>query len=424
MEQVQIRKYKLISFTDTGAVLMHRIENAMRSKYSEKSSVEESTGDITSIEELSEMQPDSNSEKKSEDVQRMPLSEWTKKVFKSGNILVFIGAVGIAVRAIAPFIRDKFEDPAVLVIDERGRFVIPILSGHVGGGVKAAKELAEIVGAEPVITTATDAWELFAVDVFAKENRLVITDREKAKRFSAELLRSGRAYYLIDEDYRDELKGLEYLLDRPELSRIEGISKPAKTKAIDGPAFIISPKNPAKSQLRGKRSVLCKDLVQYDPGSSDEKQEFSASSGPLDEQKMNYLQLIPRCIVVGMGCRKGISGDALYGFLTKRLEREGIDIRSVAAIASADKKKDEKGLIDLSERLSIPFKTYSSDELMSQEGDFSHSEFVESIVGADNVCERAAIAYGCRRLILRKTKEDGMTLALGVAYAPVAPMNG
>lgn len=409
MEQVQIRKYKLISFTDTGAALMRRIENAMRSKYSEKSSVEESTGDITSIEELSEMQPDSNSEKKSEDVQRMPLSEWTKKEFKSGNILVFIGAVGIAVRAIAPFIRDKFEDPAVLVIDERGRFVIPILSGHVGGGVKAAKELAEIVGAEPVITTATDAWELFAVDVFAKENQLLISDRELAKKFSARLLRTGKAYYLPDKDYSDELSGLEPLLVRPELIRIEDNSIPAKTSAIDGPVFIISPKTPAKILLSRTSPSLCED-----PGHFESLEEF----------KMNCLQLIPRCIVVGMGCRKGISGDALYGFLTKCLEREGIDIRSVAAIASADKKKDEKGLIDLSERLSIPFKTYSSDELMSQEGDFSHSEFVESIVGADNVCERAAIAYGCRRLILRKTKGDGMTLALGVANAPVAPMNG
>lgn len=98
------------------------------------------------------------------------------------HALVFIGAAGIAIRAIAPFVKDKFTDPPVIVLDEKGTFAIPLLSGHVGGGVTLAKVLAEYTGGRAVITTATDVQKKFAADVFAMENGLIITDREEAKK--------------------------------------------------------------------------------------------------------------------------------------------------------------------------------------------------------------------------------------------------
>ncbi|MDU2005378.1 MAG: cobalamin biosynthesis central domain-containing protein [Lachnospiraceae bacterium] len=104
------------------------------------------------------------------------------------HALVFIGAAGIAIRAIAPFVKDKFTDPPVIVLDEKGTFAIPLLSGHVGGGVTLAKVLAEYTGGRAVITTATDVQKKFAADVFAMENGLVITDREEAKKISAGIL--------------------------------------------------------------------------------------------------------------------------------------------------------------------------------------------------------------------------------------------
>lgn len=104
------------------------------------------------------------------------------------HALVFIGAAGIAIRAIAPFVKDKFTDPPVIVLDEKGTFAIPLLSGHVGGGVTLAKVLAEYTGGRAVITTATDVQKKFAADVFAMENGLIITDREEAKKISAGIL--------------------------------------------------------------------------------------------------------------------------------------------------------------------------------------------------------------------------------------------
>ena len=104
----------------------------------------------------------------------------------------FIGAAGIAVRYIAPFVRDKFTDSAVLVLDEKGRYVIPLLSGHMGGAVRMADEAAELIRAEAVHTTATDVQKKFAVDVFAKRNHLLITDRQTAKEISAAVLEGER----------------------------------------------------------------------------------------------------------------------------------------------------------------------------------------------------------------------------------------
>ena len=110
------------------------------------------------------------------------LSAWTGAEFQRSDALIFVGACGIAVRAIAPFVQDKFHDPAVLCVDEAGTFVIPLLSGHVGGANRLAEFVAGGIGAVPVVTTATDVERKFAVDVFAKDHGLVITDRVLAKR--------------------------------------------------------------------------------------------------------------------------------------------------------------------------------------------------------------------------------------------------
>ena len=128
----------------------------------------------------------------------MSLSEWTKMQFSQQEALIFIGAAGIAVRASAPFLKDKMEDPAVMAVDEKGRFVIPLLSGHVGGGNRLALEIAAITGGQAAITTATDVNGLFAVDVFAAEHGMVLSDRELAKQVSASLLEGERPGWICD----------------------------------------------------------------------------------------------------------------------------------------------------------------------------------------------------------------------------------
>lgn len=124
---------------------------------------------------------------RSRGVQAPSLSEVTAAYFKK-DAVIFIGACGIAVRAIAPYVQDKRTDPAVLVIDERAQFVIPVLSGHVGGANALGRRIADVLHASLVLTTATDVNGKFAVDVFAKENGLHILDRKQAKQFTAAVL--------------------------------------------------------------------------------------------------------------------------------------------------------------------------------------------------------------------------------------------
>ena len=99
----------------------------------------------------------------------MDLKSWTKDCFSLHLPILFISSTGIAVRTIAPFLDNKLKDSPVIVVDELGKNVIPILSGHFGGANELAIEIAKVLEANPVITTATDINNLFAVDVFAKK---------------------------------------------------------------------------------------------------------------------------------------------------------------------------------------------------------------------------------------------------------------
>lgn len=128
------------------------------------------------------------------------ISEWTKASFQSGNAIFFVGAVGIAVRAISGLPKDKLSDCPVIVIDDNGQFVIPILSGHAGGANKLAATIAELIGAIPVITTSTDINEAFSVDLFATENNLNIVNREGIKKVSVKAL-EGKKITLSIKDF-------------------------------------------------------------------------------------------------------------------------------------------------------------------------------------------------------------------------------
>ena len=130
----------------------------------------------------------------------IPLSDWSREMFEKGCALIFVGATGIAVRAIADCVKDKLTDPPVIVIDDMGRYVIPLLSGHAGGGNKLAVTIAELIGAQAVITTSTDIHEAFSADVFARENHLNIRNRSGIRKVSAKAV-EGKPVTISIKDY-------------------------------------------------------------------------------------------------------------------------------------------------------------------------------------------------------------------------------
>ena len=270
------------------------------------------------------------------------LNAWTKEQFSLRNAIIFIGACGIAVRTIAPFLKDKLTDSPVLVLDEAGNYVIPLLSGHVGG----ANEIALLL-AVPVITTATDINNAFAIDVFAKKHDLSIDKKEGIKKVSAKVL------------------------EKKKLS------------------MTIAPEYAAKVDV--------------------------AIGTPEDGQKPEpLLTLIPKEYILGIGCRRNKEEQELKAFAENCLKEAGVDWKQIRAIASIDKKKDEKAILKLAAEHGIPFLVFDAETLSRVPGTFDTSAFVASQVGVDNVCERAAMA-ACRdngRLVLQKRAENGMTLAI------------
>ncbi|MCM1186697.1 MAG: cobalt-precorrin 5A hydrolase [Lachnoclostridium sp.] len=295
--------------------------------------------------------------------------EWAKEQMEEGNALLFIGACGIAVRTIAPYIIDKLYDSPVLVMDEKGQYIIPILSGHMGGANEIAAEIAEKTGAAPVITTATDINGRFAVDLFAKRNALHIVNKEGIAKISAKVLAGEEITMTVETGHI-----------------VEGAACPEGVRMIPYP-----PKEPVDIVISGEET----------PRKACEAWEA-------------LLYLKPGEYVIGMGCKKGKEPEKIEAFLYKSMEEAGITKNQLFALASIDRKKEEEGFLRWSRKERIPFLTFSAERLQKTQGNFHGSAFVEERTGVDNVCERAALeACGPGgKLIYEKHAEDGMTVAI------------
>lgn len=288
---------------------------------------------------------------------------WTREQFERHRAILFIGACGIAVRSIAPVVKDKLEDSPVLLMDETGRHVIPILAGHVGGANALAEKIAAITGAEAVITTATDLRGKFAVDRFAAEHGFSVQNKSGIAKISSRIL-AGETVTLA----------------------VEGLDAEACGKLI-----------PDVPEVRPVADDVTADIFIGEKGRSE-----------------SVLWLKPRKYILGMGCKRGKGIDALLSFVRDTLSENGIMPEEICALASIDEKADEEGLWELADCFRLPFYTYSAGKLAQLPGEYSASQFVKERMGVDNVCERAALAC-CEnrgRLILKKTVRDGMTLAV------------
>ena len=323
------------------------------------------------------------------------LQVWTAQRMAEGDALLFIGACGIAVRAIAPNLTDKLHDVPVLVMDEEGRYVIPILSGHVGGANELARELSDLIDARPVITTATDVQKKFAVDLFAKRNHLEIMNKDGIAKVSTKAL--------AGEQLTIAVRAQNIECYHPKFCEV---CEEDFTEA-ENPLLREASMHKHDWKVCGVEPPL--RLVPYV-----EDQPVDVVVSEMPDNKNALIWLRPKRYVVGMGCRKNKDPEELLDFYMKTLEKAMVEPGEVYALASIDKKKDEPGLLAISERMRIPFFTYTAEELNRVGACVHSSEFVKAQVGVDNVCERAALA-GCGAngtLIYEKQAFDGMTIAI------------
>lgn len=323
------------------------------------------------------------------------LQVWTAQRMAEGDALLFIGACGIAVRAITPNLTDKLHDVPVIVMDEEGQYVIPILSGHVGGANELARELAGLMDACPVITTATDVQKKFAVDLFAKRNHLEIMNKDGIAKVSAKAL--------VGEQLTIAVRAKNIECYHPKFCEVcEEDFTEAENQLLREASM-----HKQDQEVCGVESPL--RLVPYV-----KNQQIDIVVSETPDNKNALIWLRPKRYVVGMGCRKNKDTEELLAFYQETLEQAMVEPGEVYALASIDKKKDEPGLLAISERMRIPFFTYTAEELNRVGACVHSSEFVKAQVGVDNVCERAALA-GCEAngtLIYEKQAFDGMTIAI------------
>ena len=293
----------------------------------------------------------------------LSLGQWTEENFDSCDGLVFVGAAGIAVRAIAPYVRKKDCDPAVVVVDELGTFAISLMSGHLGGANRLTEQIASIIGAQPVITTATDVNGKFAVDIWSGHVNAKVIETGRIKLVSSAVL----------------------------AERAVGVYSP----------WEISGRLPEYVELSDREHAdICLDVRIY------------------DDDRQNILHLVPMIGILGIGCRKDTSQEQIEEAFEAFAQETGISPDSVTQVVSIDLKKDEAGILGFCRMRKWPFTTFTAEELAAAPGEFTESEFVKKTTGVGSVCERSA-AYAGGTIIEKKFSHSGVTFAFGVKdYRP------
>ena len=287
-----------------------------------------------------------------------PLKELMAELFPLYDRFVMIMATGIVVRTISPLIVKKDRDPAIVVMDEMGRFAISLLSGHLGGANELASELEETMKATAVITTATDINKMVAFDMVAKENRCQIEDLSRLAAVSGALV-NGRSVNLF----------CPYPIDGTVPKNIRLTEDPAQSNVC----------------ISNRRETVSEET----------------------------LILRPKNLILGAGCRKGKPYEDIKEAFEIFLTETGFARASLCAVVSIDLKAEEEGLILLSEELNIPFETYSAEELKPFDTTEGDSDFVRRVTGVGSVSEAAARRYSKGgETLVPKRKYNGITFSL------------
>lgn len=285
--------------------------------------------------------------------------------------LICVMAAGIVVRAIAPLCRDKRVDPCVLVLDEKGNFVISLLSGHLGGGNDLARRVAQITGGSAVITTASDVTGKTPLDLWAAQYELRVQNPVALTRVSAKLVNEGRVNFYTD---------------------------------------VACGRLPEDFQVT--QEAASADIV--------------LSYGAVPSSRSDALVLCPCNLYLGLGCNRGARAVDFELAITELCARYSLNRFAIAAIATIDLKADEAGLLQFARENNLPLRFYSSAELNGVEG-VSSSPAVIAATGAKAVAEPAAVlaagdaVCGKRsqgKLIVRKMKWKDVTAAIAERQMP------
>ena len=365
--------------------------------------------------------------------------------FEQVDAIVFVTASGIAVRSVAEHLTHKSKDPAIVCMDECGKHVISLVSGHAGGANALTQMLADVMWATPVITTATDVEGRFSIDEYAREHNLVVTDWAKAKAISAEVLVTGAKPVWVDEaagSQEEEKNACEIRMEQKSTGIDVGkIENDGCKNEVDGCGNRI---DGCENEVDGCKNRIdgCENGIDGSENKVDgcgnrinvkrlqigsHQVIITPRDGSVDVQT---LQLIPRCIVAGVGCKKGTPVDKIEHAVQDAFAKAGLRMEALCAVVSIDLKKEEAGLLEFCETRNVPFETYAAEELRAVPGTYSASEFVSGVTGVDNVCERSAVKYASEHgmnqdqpllgrqakhgeLLLRKQAQDGgVTVAL------------
>jgi cobalt-precorrin 5A hydrolase len=282
--------------------------------------------------------------------------------FHSHNCIVGIMATGIMIRNICSLISNKQDDPAILIIDEKGKHVISLLSGHLGGGNEFSTKIANIINGESIITTSTDINHKFGVDCIARKYYLNIDDISKIKIINSALLNNKKVQIAINSKY-------EYIWE----------------------------------DLDIKNS--------YDRIKSD-SDDLRVSNGPVT------INLNPKKIVVGLGSRKNIETFSVVKAVKNALKILNLPAERIDSFATGQMKENEIGIINAAKEFGLPLEIIPANLIKDfKNNDISSSDFVIEKFGVPGVCEPSSlIAAGEEStLIFRKTVYNGVTVAVAVS---------
>lgn len=303
-----------------------------------------------------------------------PIKDLTAEIWPQYEALVYVVSLGAVVRTIAPFLKDKHVDPAVIVVDDKAQYAISVLSGHVGGANELTEKIAGVLGAKAVITTASDVGKTIPVDILGRELGWTTERAENITKVSAAVVNEEPIAFVQETGEKSWWKRETPL---PKNIKITTLEDARNAKAV----------------------LLVTDRVIEDP---------------VLEKAVVYR---PRSLVLGIGCDRGVSCEQIEEFVHATLLEHRLSPKSVRNVATVDVKKEEVGLQQFCKKHQLELVCYSSEQLKEIKAP-NPSATVEKYVGTPGVCEPAAMLSSGGPLIVPKQKTSMMTLAVArVQYA-------